>query len=154
MFENYFENSELDFWGLVRSRNEASESTQLVQQGRFCFRFFCIIFSRKFDDQLSSNLYMFIIVCLTILPMCPVSLKDNNGYCEQATMSGPTDRCNRSFFVSVWIGIIISVLYSHCLSHAWINQILIRKSFHLQIARQIQRRLRKLVFASPTHFIK
>ena len=45
----------------LRSRNQASETHNLCRTSR-CFVLF--IFSRNFDDQLSSNLHRFVILCI------------------------------------------------------------------------------------------
>ena len=52
----YFETSGFD----LRSRNQASFSTQL----RVTRVFFLSLLSRNFDDQLSSNVHRFVILCI------------------------------------------------------------------------------------------
>ena len=44
----------------LRSRIQASKSSQLVRQGSF----FLPLFSRNLDDQLSSNFHRFVTLCI------------------------------------------------------------------------------------------
>ena len=64
VFENEVIFHEFDFETLqiknLRSRNQASESTQL----RVTRVFFLSLISRNFDDQLSSNFHRFTILCI------------------------------------------------------------------------------------------
>ena len=60
----------------IRDLSQASESTHIVQWGRV---FRLSLFSRNFDDQLSSNFHNFVILCKLCLDYqrCPVPLNKN-----------------------------------------------------------------------------